>query len=57
MHHRRKEEYEPHIDLGNIVYAGVDYGEILKRAEQEAEIILWDGGNNDIPFYIQTCIL
>jgi len=46
-----REEYEPHIDLGNIVYAGVDYGEILKRAEQEAEIILWDGGNNDIPFY------
>ncbi len=46
-----REEYEPHIDSGNIVYAGVDYGEILKRAEQEAEIILWDGGNNDIPFY------
>ncbi len=46
-----REEYEPHIDLGNIVYAGVDYGEILKRAEQEAEVIVWDGGNNDIPFY------
>lgn len=46
-----REEYEPHIDIGNIVYAGVDYGEILKRAEQEADIILWDGGNNDIPFY------
>ena len=46
-----REEYEPHIDVGNIVYAGVDYGEILKRAEQEADIILWDGGNNDIPFY------
>ena len=46
-----REEYEPHIDLGNIVYAGVDYGEILKRAEQEAEIIIWDGGNNDLPFY------
>ncbi len=46
-----REEYEPHIDLGNIVYAGVDYGEILKRAEQEADIIVWDGGNNDIPFY------
>ncbi len=47
----KRQEYEPHIDSGNIVYAGVDYGEILKRAEQEAEIILWDGGNNDIPFY------
>ena len=46
-----REEYEPHIDVGNIVYAGVDYGEILKRAEQEADVILWDGGNNDIPFY------
>ena len=46
-----REEYEPHIDLGNIVYAGVDYGEILSRAEQEADIIIWDGGNNDLPFY------
>jgi predicted GTPase len=46
-----REEYEPHIDSGNIVYAGVDYGEILKRAEQEAEVIIWDGGNNDLPFY------
>lgn len=46
-----REEYEPHIDLGNIVYAGVDYGEILKSAEQEADVIVWDGGNNDIPFY------
>lgn len=46
-----REEYEPHIMRGNIVYAGVDYGEILKRAESEADIILWDGGNNDTPFY------
>jgi len=46
-----REEYEPHIDLGNIVYAGIDYGEILKRAEEEADVIVWDGGNNDIPFY------
>ena len=46
-----REEYEPHINLGNIVYAGVDYGEILRRAEKEAEIIVWDGGNNDLPFY------
>ena len=46
-----REEYEPHLDLGNIVYAGVDYGEILKRAQKEADVIVWDGGNNDIPFY------
>lgn len=46
-----REEYEPHIENGVVVYAGVDYGEILKRAEEEAEIILWDGGNNDLPFY------
>ena len=45
------EEYEPHIKEGIVVYAGVDYGEILKEAEKEADIILWDGGNNDIPFY------
>lgn len=45
------EEYEPHIKNGIIVYAGVDYGAILERAEQEADIILWDGGNNDISFY------
>jgi predicted GTPase len=45
------EEYESHIRKGHIVYAGVDYEEILHRAEQEADIILWDGGNNDIPFY------
>jgi predicted GTPase len=46
-----REEYEPHIDNGVIVYAGVDYGKILSRAEQEVDIILWDGGNNDFPFY------
>jgi predicted GTPase len=45
------EEYEPHIDRGRIVYAGVDYGAILKEAEKEADIILWDGGNNDTSFY------
>jgi predicted GTPase len=45
------EEYEEHIRLGNVVYAGVDYEEILHSAEKEAEIILWDGGNNDTPFY------
>lgn len=46
-----REEYEPHIDKGFIVYAGVDYHEILARAEEEADVILWDGGNNDLPFY------
>jgi len=46
-----REEYEPHIDNGIIVYAGVDYEKILREAEKEAEIIVWDGGNNDIPFY------
>lgn len=46
-----REEYEGHIKMGNIVYAGVDYGEILKHAVNEADIILWDGGNNDWPFY------
>ena len=45
------EEYEPHIVGGSIVYAGVDYGDILKQAEKEADVILWDGGNNDLPFY------
>lgn len=46
-----REEYEPHIDRGTIVYAGVDYGTILEQAEKEADIILWDGGNNDTSFY------
>ncbi len=46
-----REEYEPHIDLGAVIYAGVDYGKILEEAEKEADIIVWDGGNNDIPFY------
>jgi predicted GTPase len=47
-----REEYEPHIDKGIIVYAGVDYEKILRQAETEAEVILWDGGNNDTPFYV-----
>jgi len=46
-----REEYEPHIREGIVVYAGVDYGIILKEAEKEADVIVWDGGNNDIPFY------
>ncbi|HHW18340.1 MAG TPA: GTPase [Firmicutes bacterium] len=50
-----REEYEPHIDRGTIVYAGVDYGEILSRAQEEADVILWDGGNNDLPFVQPDC--
>ncbi len=46
-----REDYEPHIKNGFVVYAGVDYGAILKAAEKEADIIIWDGGNNDAPFY------
>jgi len=46
-----REEYEPHLRNGVIVYAGVDYEKILQEAEKEAEIIIWDGGNNDLPFY------
>jgi predicted GTPase len=45
------EEYEPHIKRGTIVYAGVDYEAILRQAEEEADVILWDGGNNDMPFF------
>ncbi len=46
-----REEYEPHIDLGAVIYAGVDYERILREAEKEADVIVWDGGNNDLPFY------
>ncbi len=46
------EEYEPHIDQGFVVYAGVDYAAILAKAQAEADTILWDGGNNDLPFYV-----
>jgi len=49
-----REEYEPHIEAGTVVYAGVDYGDILARAESEADVIVWDGGNNDLPFYAPT---
>ena len=51
------EEYEPHINRGTIVYAGVDYEAIIRKAEQEADIILWDGGNNDMPFYKTDLLL
>jgi predicted GTPase len=47
-----REEYEPHLDAGHVVYAGVDYEAILRQAEEEADVILWDGGNNDFPFYL-----
>jgi len=46
-----REEYEPHIDRGVVVYAGVDYERILRQAEEEADVIVWDGGNNDLSFY------
>src|ERR671928_20569 len=45
-----REEYEPHLHEGNLVFAGIDYAAILERAEEEADVILWDGGNNDTPF-------
>ncbi len=47
-----REEYEPYIDAGLVVYSGVDYGKILAQAEGEADVIIWDGGNNDLPFYV-----
>jgi predicted GTPase len=46
-----REEYEPHLNAGTVTYAGVDYGEILRRAQAECDVLLWDGGNNDLPFY------
>jgi predicted GTPase len=51
------EEYEPHIVRGNVIYAGVDYGAILGEAEKEADVILWDGGNNDFPFYVPDLMI
>ena len=50
-----REEYEPHIAAGNVVFAGVDYAEILHMAEREAQLIVWDGGNNDFSFVRPTC--
>jgi len=46
-----REEYEPHIDRGIVVYAGIDYAAILERAQEEADVVVWDGGNNDTPFF------
>jgi len=51
------EEYEPHINRGNIVYAGIDYEKIVRQAEKEADVILWDGGNNDMPFYLPDLMI
>lgn len=45
------EEYEPHIEMGSVIYSGVDYEAIVREAEKEADVIVWDGGNNDMPFY------
>jgi len=50
-----REEFEPHINAGIVVYCGVDYETIIRQAEKEADVILWDGGNNDIPFYKSDC--
>jgi predicted GTPase len=49
-----REEYEPHITTGTIIYAGVDYGDILEQAQAECDVLIWDGGNNDLPFYEPT---
>jgi predicted GTPase len=46
-----REEYEPHLAQGSIVFAGIDYEEILRRAQKEVDVVVWDGGNNDLPFY------
>ncbi|MBN2170424.1 MAG: GTPase [Candidatus Krumholzibacteriota bacterium] len=51
------EEYEPHIAAGHVVYAGVDYEAILREAEKEADVILWDGGNNDTSFYLPNLLI
>jgi predicted GTPase len=52
-----REEYEPYIDNGMVIYAGCDYAEILKHAEAEADVIVWDGGNNEISFYKPDCLI
>jgi predicted GTPase len=51
------EEYEPHIAMGSIIYSGVDYEAILREAEKEADVIIWDGGNNDLPFYKSDLVI
>lgn len=49
-----REEYEPYVERGAVIYAGVDYAAILRQAEAEADVIVWDGGNNDVPFYLSN---
>jgi predicted GTPase len=49
-----REEYEPHLRRGTVVYAGVDYGEVVEQAQKECDVLVWDGGNNDFPFYRPT---
>jgi predicted GTPase len=52
-----REEYEPHLARGTVVYAGVDYGDILEQAQKECDVLVWDGGNNDYPFYRPTVLI
>jgi predicted GTPase len=52
-----REEYEPHLEAGRVVFAGVDYEAILREAEKEADVILWDGGNNDVPFFLPDLLI
>lgn len=52
-----REEYEAPVSMGMVMYAGVDYGDILRQAEQEADVIVWDGGNNDFPFYVPDLMI
>ena len=52
-----REEYEPHIAAGRAIYAGVDYGAILRAAEEEGDVVIWDGGNNDLPFYAHDLLI
>jgi predicted GTPase len=52
-----REEYEPHLRRGTVVYAGVDYGAIMEQAQKECDVLVWDGGNNDYPFYRPTVLI
>ena len=52
-----REEYEPHLEMGNKVYAGIDYAKVLEAASKDADVIIWDGGNNDMPFYKPTLMI
>ncbi len=52
-----REEFEPHLQRGTVVYAGVDYGDVLRQAQKECDVLVWDGGNNDYPFYRPTVLV